>query len=58
MPWLHCSGVESYNRQIMSVFEVDRLPKLVLVDQDGKIVCTNVDTYELGFEKALEEMFK
>lgn len=42
----------------MTVFEVDKLPKLVLVDRDGKIVCTNYETDDTGFEKALEEMFK
>ncbi len=58
MPWLHCLGVDGNNRQVMTAFEVNKLPKLVLVDREGKIVCTNYETDEAGFEKALEEMFK
>lgn len=58
MPWLHCLGVEGENRQIMTAFEVDKLPKLVLVDREGKIVCTNYETDEAGFAKALAGMFE
>ena len=58
MPWLHCSGVDGENRRIMTMFEVTKLPMLVLVDGEGKILCTNYETDELGFGKALEGIFK
>jgi thiol-disulfide isomerase/thioredoxin len=58
MPWLHCLGVEGNNRQVMTVFKVNKLPKLILIDREGKIVCTNYETDDAGFEKILEEIFK
>lgn len=59
MPWLHGWALEGDNRRIaVTVFEVTKLPKLVLVDGEGKIVCTNYETDEAGFEKALKEMIR
>lgn len=57
MPWLHSLAIENDSNEIRKVFDVYAIPKIILVDQCGKVVCTNLDTNEAGILKALEEIY-
>lgn len=55
MPWLHSLAVGGFENELTIQFEVNHLPKLILVDIDGKIIGTNEETSEGEFKKALSE---
>jgi thiol-disulfide isomerase/thioredoxin len=55
MPWLHCLAFENTEYEIRRLFDVCYLPKLILIDQYGKIIC--IDS-EIGINKALEEIYE
>jgi thiol-disulfide isomerase/thioredoxin len=58
MPWLHSFVENGYDNELSKAFEVDGIPKPILIDPDGKIIATEVDLRGERLEKTLAKFLE
>jgi len=57
MPWIHVWVKDGWKDNIIKTFEVLRLPKLIIVGPDHKIICTNTEQDDAGIRKKNKSYF-
>ncbi len=58
MPWLHALLSDADSENIGTLYNVEFIPKMLLISPDGKIVANEETLRDGGLEKKLEELLK
>ncbi len=58
MPWLHCFSAGVWQNEASKIFEVNGIPKPILVDPDGRIVALDSDLRGPQLEQTLQKFIK
>ncbi|UOB17946.1 TlpA disulfide reductase family protein [Abyssalbus ytuae] len=56
LPWAHVSDLKGFKNEVAILYDVQSIPKNLLIDPKGKIVTTNLRGYRL--EEELSQIFK
>ncbi len=57
MPWKHVWLEDGWNHPMIKTFEVKRLPKLIIVGPDRRIIGTNSELDDEGIRQQIKEVF-
>lgn len=58
MPWYHSWAEDGFNSELARKFEVERIPRLILVGRYGKVIYTNESGNEEELKRLLHEILK